>query len=99
MDEKQYGRAEQTYRDAVRRSRETLPPAHQNIGIQQIKLGHALLLQNRYREAEAETRSGFNIVTGQTNPQRSWLEIGRRDLRAIYVALNEPEKARQFEEH
>lgn len=74
------GRAEALYREALRRYGETLPPTHLNVGIARIKLGRALLRQNRYSEATAELQAGHDIVERQATPSVSWLQAARKDL-------------------
>ncbi len=47
-------------------------------------------------EAEQESRSGYEILTKQTEPSVSRLESARGDLVAAYAALRQPEKARSI---
>ena len=96
IGEKQYGRAEALYREAIRRFTESLPPNHTSIGIARIKLGRALLLQNRYAEAEQESFAGYGILKPQMSPSASWMVAARKDLCAIYTALGQPDRAREF---
>jgi serine/threonine-protein kinase len=96
VGEKQYARAEALYREAIRRFTETLPPNHTNIGVARIKLGRALLLQNRYAEAEQESLAGYGILKPQMSPSASWMVNARKDLRAICTALGQGDKAREF---
>src|SRR5262249_17334228 len=67
-DRKQYGRAEPLYREAIRRYTEALSAEHQYTGIARIRLGRALLHQNRYADAEQETLAGLNILKKQSTP-------------------------------
>jgi serine/threonine-protein kinase len=94
---KQYSKAEQLYREAIRRFTDTLSADHLNTGVARIKLGRTLLRERRYAEAEAESLAGYRIVSKQASPSIGWLENAREDLRAIYAALHEPDKAREFE--
>jgi serine/threonine-protein kinase len=94
---KQYSKAEQLYREAIRRFTDTLSADHLNTGVARIKLGGTLLRERRYAEAEAESLAGYRIVSKQASPSIGWLENAREDLRAIYAALHEPDKAREFE--
>jgi eukaryotic-like serine/threonine-protein kinase len=65
---KQYARAEVYYREAIQVFADTLPPDHMNMGIARIKLGHALVCQSRFREAEEQLISGYAILSRQANP-------------------------------
>ena len=64
--------------------------------ITSIKLGRVLLRENRFKEAEAATLTGYEILSKQANPSVTWLQQARQDLAAIYDALQEPEKAKQL---
>jgi hypothetical protein len=55
-----------------------------------------LLRMKRYREAEEQTRAGFEIVGRQANPAVSWLTNARKDLAEEYAALGEAEKSKRF---
>jgi serine/threonine-protein kinase len=96
MDKKNYPRAEQLFRDVIRRYSETLPADNVNIGIAHIKLGRTLLRQNRYADAEPETRAGYEILIRQSSPSTSFTRAARKDLAAEYEALNQPQKAARF---
>ena len=48
----QYGRAADLFRQAIALYSELLPADHLNIGIAESKLGHTLVLEGRFREAE-----------------------------------------------
>jgi len=96
MSKEDYPRAEQLFRDVVRRLTETLSAGNVNTGIARVKLGRALLRQNRYTEAEVETLAGYEVLTRQTSPETSFLHAARKDLVADYEALNQPEKAAKF---
>jgi hypothetical protein len=75
---------------------QTLAPNHLNVAITRIKLGRALLRENRFKDAEAETLAGYNILSKQASPSVTWLQEARRDLATIYAVLQEPAKAREF---
>ena len=96
MERKQYSRAEEIYRDVVRRYTEALSPSHPNTGIARIKLGRSLLRQQRYTEAEVESRAGYEILIKQTNPTISWLQNARQDLAEEYTALGRPADTAKF---
>jgi serine/threonine protein kinase/tetratricopeptide (TPR) repeat protein len=96
MERKQYTRAEEIYRDVVRRYTEALSPSHPNTGIARIKLGRSLLREQRYAEAEVESRAGYEILIKQTNPTVSWLQNARQDLAEEYTALDRPADTAKF---
>jgi serine/threonine protein kinase/Flp pilus assembly protein TadD len=96
MSKKDYPRAEQLFRDVVRRLTETLSAGNVNTGIARVKLGRALLRQNRYAEAEVETLAGYENLTKQTSPSTSFVRAARKDLVADYEALQQPDKAAKF---
>ena len=96
MDRKDYRGAEQLFRDVVRRFTEALSADNVNTGIAHIKLGRALLRQNRFQDGEVETRAGYDVMIKQTSPSNSFVNAARKDLAADYDALHEPEKAAKF---
>jgi hypothetical protein len=61
-------------------------------------LGRTLLREGRYWEAEQQTLAAYSILIKQSNPAESFLRGARKDLRAIYEALDQPEKAREYQE-
>ena len=95
-DKKDYPRAEQLFRDVVRRYKETLPADNVNLAIAHVKLGRTLLRQNRYKDAESETLAGYEILSKQSSPSTSFIHAARKDLAAEYEALNQPQKAARF---
>jgi hypothetical protein len=54
------------------------------------------LRQDRYAEAEAETRAGYEILVKQMDPKVTWLVNARKDLAEEYDALKQPEQAARF---
>ncbi len=96
LHKKDYPRAEQLFRDVVRRFAETLGPNNVNLGIAHLKLGRTLLRESRYKNAQAETLAGYEILIKQSNPSTSFIHAARTDLVADYEALNQPEKAARF---
>ena len=70
---------------------------HMNTGIGRLKLGDALVGQERYTEAERELLAGYEILMKQTSPSVSWLKRARENLVKLYTASNQPEKAKKFE--
>src|SRR5207248_11323362 len=96
LERKQYGRAEELYREALQVFAETLPADHLNVGITRIKLGRTLFRARRYGEAEEQILSGYTILKKQANPSVSWLQNAQQDLATLYDALHQPEKANTF---
>ncbi len=80
MAQKQFARAEPLLRESMTIYARTLAATHVNVGIGRIKLGRTLLRLGRYREAEVESRSGFEILSKQANPAVSWLNNAKTDL-------------------
>src|ERR1700675_2835641 len=95
-DKKDYPRAEQLFRDVIRRYEETLPADNVNLAIAHIKLGRTLLHENRYKDAEPETLAGYEILVKQSSPSTSFIHAARKDLAAEYDALNQPQQAARF---
>jgi serine/threonine-protein kinase len=96
MQRKDFAHAEQLYREALQAYAKTLPAEHINVGITNIKLGRALLRQQKYVEAELHSLQGYTILSKQANPSVGWLKNARTDLGEIYDALHQPDKARRF---
>jgi tetratricopeptide (TPR) repeat protein len=89
-------RAEKIYRQVIPIFIESQSANHINTGVARIKLGRTLLRQNRYVEAEAETRPGYEILFKQMDPKVTWLVSARKDLAEEYDALKQPEEAARF---
>ncbi len=89
-------RAEKIYRQAIPIFTESQSATHINTGIARIKLGRTLLRQNRYAEAETETRAGYDILVKQMDLKVTWLVSARKDLAEEYDALKQPEQAAKF---
>jgi serine/threonine-protein kinase len=96
LERGQNERAEQLLRGAIERFQAALPAGHMNTAVAEIRLGHALVGEKRYQEAEKETRAGYEALTKQTGQPVSAMQMARRDLAAAYEALHEPEKAAKF---
>jgi eukaryotic-like serine/threonine-protein kinase len=93
---KDYSHAEQFFREALQNFAADLPPDNINVGIVKVKLGRALLGEHRYREAEEQSRAGYEILIKQTSPTTDFVKGAREDLAAIYTALGQPEKAQVY---
>jgi hypothetical protein len=57
----EWPRADKIYGQEISTFTELQSAKHIDTGVARIKLGRALLRQNRYAEAEAETRAGYEI--------------------------------------
>ena len=93
---KEDSRAEALFREALAMYAQTLPPGNLNEAITRIKLGHALIRQNRFAEAEPQSLGGYEILSRQQSPTASWLQKARQDLVEIYTALQQPANAAKF---
>ena len=93
----EYAHAEELYKEAIQIFVDTLPAGHLNVGIAEIKLGHALLMEHRYRDAEAHS---LLRLRNRHPPDQSLGELSRdcapSNLAGLYDALNEPQKARKY---
>jgi eukaryotic-like serine/threonine-protein kinase len=96
MARKENTRAEALFREALAMYAQTLRPGNLNEAITRIKLGRALVRQNRYAEAETQTLAGYEILSRQQSPTVSWLQSARQDLSKIYAALQQPSRANKF---
>jgi eukaryotic-like serine/threonine-protein kinase len=92
----EWPRAEKIYRQVIPIFIESQSANHINTGVARIKLGRTLLRQNRYVEAEAETRPGYEILFKQMDLKVTWLVNARKDLAEEYDALKQPEEAARF---
>jgi len=54
------------------------------------------LRQERYAEAESQTRAGYNILAAQMDPKVSWLKSACQDLMEYYSALKQADQAAKF---
>jgi serine/threonine-protein kinase len=88
--------AEALYRQALAEFSASQGPRHTNTGIAHVKLGRALLRQGRFRDAIAETRAGYDILTPQMEPNTSFLRAARLDLAEAHDAVGEPAEAARF---
>jgi serine/threonine-protein kinase len=93
----EWKRAEETFRIVIPIYIEAQSANNINTGIARIKLGRTLLRQNRYAEAEAETRAGYDVLITQMDPKVSWLVNARKDLVEEYGALKQPDQAAHFQ--
>ena len=97
LEEKNIARADRSYRDALARFAEKLPPGHLNTAIAQVRLGHTLVLERQYKEAEGHLLTGYEALAKQSGPQTSRIQNARKDLVTVYEALNQPDQAKKFQ--
>jgi len=88
--------AEKSLREALSRFTEKLPADHPNTAIAQVRLGHMLVLERRYQDAQSHLLAGYNVLAKQSAPQAKRLQEARADLAATYDALNQPDEAAKF---
>jgi len=93
---KQYAVSDSLFRDVLRRYADVLAPSHQLVGIAHVRLGHTLVLERRFPDAERELTVGYNILKSQTSPPATWLGMAQTDLVAVYDSLKQPLKAVPF---
>ena len=90
--------AERGYREALGIFVEKLPAGHPNTAIAQVGLGHALVLEQRYREAEGLLLDAHDVFVKQPDAIKTrFLLKDRKDLVAVYAGLNQPDKAKKFQ--
>jgi len=92
----EWPQAEKIYRQVIPIFSESQSANHINTGVARIKLGRTLLRQNRFADAEAESRAGYEILIKQMDPKVSGLTNARKDLAEEYDALKQPEPAAKF---
>jgi eukaryotic-like serine/threonine-protein kinase len=73
-------KAEQLFEQAIAMYAQTLPPNSLNEGITRIRLGRALLRENRIADAQTQTLTGYNIVSRLQSPSVSYLQNAKQDL-------------------
>jgi serine/threonine-protein kinase len=93
----QFERAEQLLREALALYADTLPADHMNTAVARIKLGRALLRQQRLPDAEEQLLGGYGALRSQASPSVSWLQAARRDLAALYRETGRLDEARRFD--
>jgi eukaryotic-like serine/threonine-protein kinase len=89
-------RAEQLFREVIRRYTEAQGPTHTNTGIAHMKLGHVLMKERRFPEAQAETQTGYDILVKQASSGLTFLKSARKDLVAEFDTLGKPEMANKY---
>jgi len=96
LEEKNNARAEHSYREALARFNEKLPANHPNTAVTRVRLGHTLVLEKQYKDAEGLLLAGYAVLEKQPGQQAARTQIARQDLVTVYEALKEPEKAEKF---
>ncbi|HEV8041943.1 MAG TPA: serine/threonine-protein kinase [Bryobacteraceae bacterium] len=96
LEEKNTARAEHSYREALARFTEKLPANHPNTAVARIRLGHTLVLERQYKEAEGLLLAGYTVLEKQPGQQAARIQVARQDLVTVYEALKQPEKAAKF---
>jgi serine/threonine protein kinase/tetratricopeptide (TPR) repeat protein len=91
-----YVEAEDILRKAIPALVQSLPAGDAHIGSAYASLGRALLHLKRYREAETQLTTAYQILEKQPRPPVARIQDVRRDLVTVYDALDEPDKAKQF---
>src|SRR5215470_9871680 len=95
LDEKDYACAEKMFREAVRRL-DAASSESSAAAIAHLKLGRALLRQNRFAEAEPHTSAAYQYLVKQVSPTDSFLAASRKDLIMIYDGLHDSENASRY---
>jgi serine/threonine protein kinase len=89
--------AERSFREALARFLEKLPSGHANTAITQVKLGHTLVLENQFKEAESHLLAGYRELNKQPGPMAARIRAAQKDLVAVYDALKQPDQAKPFQ--
>jgi eukaryotic-like serine/threonine-protein kinase len=95
LEKKDLPCAEKMYRDAVTRL-DASSANSLNDTVAHLKLGRALLREDRFAEAEPESLFGYNGLVKQVGPNDRFLKVARTDLAAIYDGLHNAAKAARF---
>jgi len=98
LEKKDNARAEHTYREALASFTEKLPPGHPSTAIAQIRLGHVLLLERQYKEAESRLLAGYEVLIKQPSPPAARIQKARADLAALYGELNQHDQAKKYQD-
>jgi hypothetical protein len=66
------------------------------VGTARVRLGHVLVREKRFAEAENESRAGYDILMKNGSSSVSWIRTAREDLAIEYDSLKRPEMAARF---
>ena len=91
-----YTEAEALLRTAVNGLAAAVPDQRYT-ALARIRLGAALAGQKRFEEAERQLLAGYESLTSLTGPAAVELVRARRALRDLYLALDRPARAAEFE--
>lgn len=94
---KSFAQAERTYRDAVAAFGQSPAEHTDQLGITESELGDALLQERRYSDAEAHLVSASALLANNTSKTSAQLAATRKDLLAVYSALQEHSKFRTLQ--
>lgn len=61
-----------------------------------VRLGHVLVRERRFADAERESRVGYEILMKKASSSVSWIQMAREDLAIEYDSLSRPEMAARF---
>lgn len=97
IKEEKYGRAEPLLRETVKALTERSLPGNLAVGGARELLGHVLLREKHYTEAEEQLTAAYAILSKQPSPSYSKrLQEAREDLASVYSALQQPDEAARF---
>ena len=94
--EKRYAKCEALLQEVIGRFTRALGAGNIQTGMAQVRLGMALLEDGKYGSSVEQSLAGYQVISKQMNPNSGWVKGARRDLAAAYMALGEPQKAKQF---
>jgi serine/threonine protein kinase len=97
LAQKRFAEAEAGYRDALHKLSDSVPADIAIIGTDKVQLGEVLLNEEKYKEAETELQSGYQILMQQKPPSAHNIQTARHDLASLYAALHNPEMAAKFQ--
>lgn len=95
--ESQPERGESMLRDAVAVLQRHLRPGDGRIVRAQELWGHSLVEANKFSDAESPLAAAYQALRQRPNPPLAEIADVRRDLSAVYIALNQPEKAKTYQ--
>ncbi|MFN8587724.1 MAG: tetratricopeptide repeat protein [Candidatus Eisenbacteria bacterium] len=96
MHHGQLALAERCFRESLAAYEGVLTPDAFDRGVGHLKLGRALLMQERVAEAEKETSLGYRIIAPQADTTSNFLRAAINDLYVEYTALGRPADAARF---